>query len=93
MKDSDCPATAAIDTIVAASALIANSSKKRALRIFSCAHSFSCRWLASINVQANVGELLIRNECGITPVHNRKSFLFILLAQHRGFADAINGFG
>nr|DAU47740.1 MAG TPA: hypothetical protein [Caudoviricetes sp.] len=37
--------------------------------------------------------MLIRNECGITPAHNRKSFLFILLAQHRGFADAINGSG
>ncbi|MCE0052637.1 hypothetical protein LVT45_20110, partial [Klebsiella quasipneumoniae subsp. quasipneumoniae] len=53
----------------------------------------TCLFAPSLACMTNVGELLIRNDCGITPVQNRKMSFFILLAPHRGFIDAINGSG
>ena len=94
IKNSDCITTVSLAMSMAAIAYMANASEKRHDANFLVKLIlFPGGIWSALACMTNVGELLIRNECGITPVQNRKMSFFILLAPHRGFIDAINGSG
>ena len=94
IKNSDCITTVSLAMSMAAIAYMANASEKRHDANFLVKLIlFPGGIWSALACMTNVGELLIRNDCGITPVQNRKMSFFILLAPHRGFIDAINGSG